>query len=103
MGLVTGAGDPLAGLRRNYRTAFLRYLPGRREPALAVAYELGREALTGGVSLLDLVRVHHEVLADTLAATAPDEVPDVIDAAADFLAEVLGATDMAQRSLRESD
>lgn len=97
------AGDPLTRLRRNYRTAFLRYLPGREEPPLAVAYELGREALTGGVSVLDLVRIHHEVLAETLAATASDEVPDVIDAAADFLAEVLAATEMAQRSLRESE
>jgi hypothetical protein len=92
----TGENDRLADLRRNYRTAFLRYLPNRSEPA---AYQLGRDALTAGVSVLDLVRVHHEVLAGTIATTAPDEVADVIDAAADFLAEVLGTTDMAQRSL----
>jgi hypothetical protein len=95
----SGESDRLTDLRRNYRTAFLRYLPNRSEPALAAAYQLGRDALTGGVSVLDLVRVHHEVLAGTIATTTPDEVADVIDAAADFLAEVLGTTDMAQRSL----
>jgi hypothetical protein len=95
--------DRLTALRKNYRTAFLRYLPGRAEPALTVAYKLGRDALTSDISVLDLVRVHHEVLAETIAATSTDEVADVIDAAADFLAEALGTTDMAQRALQAPD
>lgn len=95
--------DRLDGLRRNYRIAFLRYLPSRSEPALMAAYELGRAAMTGGISVLDLVKVHHDVLADTVAATGPDEVGEVITAAAEFLAEALGTTEMAQRSLHDPD
>ncbi|MBO0811632.1 MAG: hypothetical protein J2P23_06255 [Microlunatus sp.] len=91
--------DPQDAFRRNYRAAFLRYLPSHAEPALATAYRLGRDALTGDITLLDLVRIHHDVLAQTLATAPADEVPDVIDAAADFLAEALAAADMAQRSL----
>lgn len=93
--------DKLAGFRRNYRIAFLRYLPSRSEQALMTAYELGRGAMTRGISLLDLVKVHHDVLADAVAETSPAEVGAVIKAAADFLAEVLGTTEMAQRSLHD--
>lgn len=98
-----GADDRFSDLRRNYRTAFLRYLPSRSEPALMTAYELGRDAMTSGISVLDLVRVHHEVLADTVASSRPAEIGDVIAAAGDFLAEALGTTEMAQRSLHDSD
>ena len=45
-------------LQRNYRTAFLRYLPSRDEAALHLGYEIGRAAMAGGLSLLDLGRMH---------------------------------------------
>ena len=93
--------DQLAGFRRNYRIAFLRYLPSRREAALMAAYELGRGAMSSGISLLDLVKVHHDVLAEAVAETSPAEIGAVIQAAAEFLAEVLGTTEMAQRLLHD--
>ncbi len=98
---VAGSRDPLAALLRDYRVAFLRYLPRRDEAALSAAYELGRSALAGQVSVLDIVRVHHEVLREIVAATVTGSVDDVIDAGADFLSETLAAIEMARRRLHE--
>jgi hypothetical protein len=89
----------LERLVQDYRIAFLRYLPRRQEAALAAAYALGREALGDGVSLLDLVHVHHQVLADSLEPARPGEYSNVVSAAGTFFAEVVAAYDMAQRAL----
>jgi hypothetical protein len=88
---------------RDYRAAFLRYLPRRDEAALHSGYELGRTAVAHQVSLLELVRIHHEVLVDVLVDTADDELPDVAVAASSFLAEVLATFDMTQRGLGHPD
>ena len=45
-------------LARDYRAAFLRYLPRQAEAAAHSGYELGRSAVADGVSILELVRVH---------------------------------------------
>ena len=84
-------------LTRDYRVAFLQYLPGRREAALTRGYELGRAAVTEGLSILELARVHHEVFLEVLRDTPPEEVPDVATAASEFFLEVLATFDMAQR------
>ncbi|TQJ52213.1 phosphatase RsbU N-terminal domain-containing protein [Phycicoccus sp. SLBN-51] len=94
---MTDAG----ALTRDYRTAFLRYLPRRDEAALAMGYELGREAVASGTSLLELAQIHHEILLEVLADTRADEVLDVATAASEFLLEVLATFDMAQRALRD--
>jgi hypothetical protein len=88
---------------RDYRAAFLRYLPRHDEAALHSGYELGRSAVAHGVSLLELVRIHHEVLAPVLLDAATDELPDVAVAASNFLVEVLATFDMTQRGLRKPD
>jgi len=87
-------------LRRNYRAAFLQYLPRREEAALHKGYEIGRNAVAGGISLLELAQVHHEVLLDVLRDTRTDELPAVAEAASEFLLEVLATHHMAQRDLR---
>ena len=100
------AGRALADtetLTRDYRVAFLRYLPQRSEAALAHGYEIGRSAVGEGVSLLDLIHVHHTVLAELLR-DSPDRVDDVLEAGGEFLREVLATADMVQRGLtRRSD
>jgi hypothetical protein len=90
----------LAPLTRNYRTAFLRYLSRRDEPPLHTAYEIGRSAIEAGISLLDLVRIHHEVLLEALRDTSSEELTTVATGAAEFLLEVLATYDMAQRGFR---
>jgi hypothetical protein len=96
-------GRTLAGFARDYRIAFLRYLPRHEEVALTAGYALGREAVSDGVSLLELVRIHHEVLGDVLADCRPDEVAPAASDASRFLLEVLGPFDMAQRRLLDPD
>jgi hypothetical protein len=88
----------LDDLQRDYRAAFLRYLPRREEAALLVAYNIGREAVASGLSILELARVHHEVLLGVLRETTQDEIADVAGCASEFFLEVLATFDMAQRS-----
>ena len=95
-------GD-LEDLTRDYRVAFQRYLPQRSEAALTLGYELGRSAVDQGTSPLDLVDVHHVVLAEVLADLRDDRAQEVLAAAAEFLREVLATLDMVQRGIRGED
>jgi hypothetical protein len=90
---VTTLGD----LLRDYRAAFLRHLGRRQEATLHAGYQLGRSALASDISLLDVVRVHHDVLVEVLRSSPADEGPAVAEAASDFLLEVLASYDMSQR------
>ena len=94
----------LDAVRRDYRVAFLRYLPRREEAALHRGYEIGRSAVVRGLSLLDLATVHHQVLLEALKETrdTPEDVALVATAASEFLLEVLATYDMTQRSLRDN-
>ena len=91
-------GD-LTRLRQSYRVGFLRYLSRRDELTLHTAYELGRRGLATGVSLLDLVQIHHAVLVDALNDPGAGELRDIADAAAAFLAEVLAPFEMTRRAV----
>lgn len=93
----------LEDLTRDYRVAFQRYLPQRSEAALTLGYELGRSAVDHGISPLDLVDVHHVVLAEMLTDRRDDRAQDVVAAAAEFLREVLATLDMVQRGIRAGD
>jgi Phosphoserine phosphatase RsbU, N-terminal domain len=88
---------PRETLLRDYRAAFLRFLSRHEESALHAGYQLGRGALAGGRSLLEVVQVHHEVLAEVLRDSPGDEVPLIARSASDFLVEVLASYDMARR------
>ena len=81
-------------VERDYRAAFLRYLPRREEVALHSAYLLGRTALEDGLSLLEIARLHHAVLLEVLDDSRPEDVSHVASAAAEFLVEVLATYDM---------
>jgi hypothetical protein len=90
----------LEDLTRDYRAAFLRYVAQRSEAALTVGYQLGRQSVERGTGLLDLVQVHHEVLAEVLAESPADSA-DLASAASEFLLEVVSTFDMAQRRLQD--
>jgi Phosphoserine phosphatase RsbU, N-terminal domain len=96
-----GSGDPTEALARDYRAAFLRYLPRRDEAARLSGYELGRSAVARGVTILQLAQVHHDVFLEVLRETPADELADVATAASDFFLEVLATHDMAQRVFLE--
>ena len=89
--------NALERLRRNYRAAFLRYLPNRDEAALDAGYQIGRSAVVDGLSILDLVQVHHDVLREVLRTGSPEELDGLTATAADFLVEVLATYEMTRR------
>jgi hypothetical protein len=86
-------------MQRDYRAAFLRYLPRHDEAALHSGYLIGRNAVANGVSMLELVCVHHDVLLEVLRDTPAVDLADVAGGASQFLVEVLATFDMAQRAL----
>ncbi len=92
----------LEDLTLDYRAALQRYLPQRSEAALTSGYQLGRQAILQEVSLLDVVHVHHLVLAEILQDSSKDDVQAVTSASSEFLLEVLATFDMAHRSFRST-
>jgi Phosphoserine phosphatase RsbU, N-terminal domain len=90
--------DALSALRQNYASAFVGYLSLREETGLRAAYELGRGAMADGISILDLVEIHHEVLLDNLAEVKNvQELTDIGRAGAAFLVEALASFEMTRR------
>ena len=87
----------LERLHRNYRAAFLRYLPNRDEAALDAGYQIGRSAVADGLTILDLAQVHHDILREVLRTSSQEELDGVTASAADFLVEVLATYEMTRR------
>jgi signal transduction histidine kinase len=88
---------------KDYRSAFGEYLRLGGEAALRRAYELGRRALAGKMSLMELVSLHHQTLHAILAH--PQSVPrlkELLAAAADFQAENLSPFEMAHRGVQDA-
>jgi len=88
------------GLMRDYRVAFLGYLPRREEAALHRGYELGRAAVGHGLSLLELAQVHHVVLLEAMSQTPAEDQPEIGRAAAEFFLEVLATFELSQQAFR---
>jgi hypothetical protein len=90
--------DELDTLRRNYTPAFLAHLTRHDEATLRAGYELGREAMVMGLSMLDLVDIHHAVFSDVVMSVRNvAELPDIVSAAASFLVEALAPFEMTRR------
>ena len=80
-----------------YRVALERHLEAPGETTLRAAYELGREAMADGISILDIVAVHHDVLRHR-----PTVFATVLGSAGDLLREALSSYEMAYRALDET-
>jgi serine phosphatase RsbU (regulator of sigma subunit)/anti-sigma regulatory factor (Ser/Thr protein kinase) len=92
----------LDAFRSGYMAAFRSYLAGGGETGLESAYELGREAVAGELSLLELAGIHHEVLADILASAPKSDLERVARAGTDFFRESLSTFEMIQRGFGEA-
>jgi Phosphoserine phosphatase RsbU, N-terminal domain len=89
-------------LRSSYAAGLQAYLRDPNEHTLHAAYELGREAVTRELDVLDLALVHHEALAAALCAADPDELERLTRSAGDFLVESLSAFEMIRRAYTEA-
>jgi GAF domain-containing protein len=88
--------------RPSYAAAFEVFLVDPTETALRTAYELGRDAVSQQVGLLELAQIHHAAVLSAL--TGPTETPDlerITRAASDFFLEVLSAYEMLRRAVTE--
>jgi GAF domain-containing protein len=83
-----------------YRRALGDHIVTGGEGGLREAYEMGRQAVSTGLSLLELVSVHHEALACELASSA--SASEATLAAGQFMAESLSAFEMVQRGFQEA-
>jgi len=93
--------NPLSRLTQNYTPAFLAFLNNPDEQRLHRAYELGRTALADGVSLLDLIRTHHQAFGQVVTTLDAGTHAETVDAAASFLIEALAPYEMAHRGYLE--
>ncbi len=85
-----------------YDAAFSRYLARPGEAGLAVAYEIGRSAVSRGLSLLDLSAMHHAALLRELkGAGGPSDLEPRTVAASAFFNEVLATFEMTRRGFVE--
>lgn len=87
--------------RDAYLEAFVAYLDDAGEGALQSAYELGREAIAGNLSVLELSEAHHHALRAT-TRQADRDLSSVIEAGATFFAESLSTFEMTQRGFFEA-
>jgi Stage II sporulation protein E (SpoIIE)/Phosphoserine phosphatase RsbU, N-terminal domain len=84
-----------------YRSALADYLASGDESGRAQAYELGRQAVAEGVSLLELAALHRAAEADWLARS-PERFKSDQTAGTQFFLEALSTFDMAQRGFWEA-
>jgi hypothetical protein len=89
-------------LRRSYASALQAYIRDSNERTLRPAYELGREAITSELGVLDLALAHHEALAAALRAAEPEDVDRLVRSATDFLLDSLSAFEMIRRAYTEA-
>jgi len=88
---------------RRYAAALHEALADRGdEGALSAAYDIGRDAVRQGLSVLDLAMIHTEALAGELAATPERAAERTARAAGDFFLESLSAFEMLARVMRQS-
>jgi signal transduction histidine kinase len=87
----------------NYSSALDSYLTRQDETALRQAYELGREAMTRGTSLVELVLIHQEAFFLSFRKkTNRARVDRLAPLGNEFLAEVLSPYEMAHRGFQEA-
>jgi hypothetical protein len=89
----------LGDLTQDYRTTLLRFLPHHDEGARAAAYDLGRRAVAAEVSLLEVCRVHHQVVMEVLRDAPTDELLALVEGSTELLLEALAAYDMTHRGV----
>jgi Phosphoserine phosphatase RsbU, N-terminal domain/GAF domain len=101
--MMAGPSTGTGPFRAAYATALHGHLRDPTEISLRVAYELARDAVSRGLSILDLAVAHQEALLSALEdASDTAQVQRIVRAAGDFLLEGLSTYEMVQRGFREA-
>jgi signal transduction histidine kinase len=94
--------DSCEAMCGDYSQALERYVTDGGEIALSRGYDLGRKALSKGISLLELSAMHQRALLTLIPRHAGEEV-EVVKAATQFLAETLAPFEMANLGFFEAN
>jgi len=86
-----------------YRRALTDFLAGAGEDALLRAYEIGRQAMAGGVGLLEIVTLHHDALRQAMTGLPPDQRAAAMRSGEAFLVEALSPYEMSQQAVGEAN
>jgi signal transduction histidine kinase len=90
-------------LSRRLRSLLQEHLAKGDEGTLEGAYELGRQALDGGVGILEMTTAHHEALRALLReAGAPANPMEILESAQALFVESLSPYEMTQMTFRET-
>lgn len=101
--MSAGAGTGVVAFRAAYASALADYLGDPSEGSLRIAYELGREAVSRRLSMLELAVAHQEAFVSALAGGSHSaETQEVTRAAGDFFLESLSSFEMVQRGFQEA-
>jgi signal transduction histidine kinase len=87
---------------RSYQDALQSYLRDQGEEHLHRAYEMGRDALVGGLGVLEVAAWHNQALRRLLAIEEAADRSQACEAAGRFLAESLSPFEMSHRGTREA-
>jgi hypothetical protein len=101
--VTTGNRAAAEPFRSAYASALADYLREPSERLLRVAYELGRQAVSRQLSVLDLAVAHQEALLSALSETSSTAMMrHVTRGAGDFFLESMSSFEMVQRGLAET-
>ncbi|MDB6122933.1 MAG: Histidine kinase [Pedosphaera sp.] len=91
-------------LSHQYMAALRTYLSDKNERALLQAYELGRKTIADGLGVIDMARIHEEVLLCLLPKShGHRESIQVAKGAGTFLAESLSPFEITHRGFRDAN
>jgi two-component system NtrC family sensor kinase len=93
----------MRSLEPDYISAIVAHLSEQNEASLSRAYELGREALSAGLGILDVWSLHDAVHTELVFAASAADRQRVTEAIGDFFREFLSPFEMSFRGYREAN
>ena len=88
----------------HYEAALFEYLAAPDEHALLRGYDLGRDALTSGVGLLEMIAMHERAVASAMTrARSESQRRNLLDAQSAFLIEALSPFEIARRAFHDTN
>src|ERR1700757_1884039 len=96
--------EPFGELSQQYMVALRNYLADRSERALHQAYEFGRKTIADGLGVIDMAKIHEDVLLSLLPRSSnTQESIKMARTAGAFLTESLSPFEITHRGFRDSN
>lgn len=94
--------NPTSSLPVTYHSALRDYLAQPNEVTRQQAYELGRAAMSAGLGVFDVIRLHHQALNDGVVIRDPVAIVRAAPMLEAFLLETLSPFEAAHRGFRRA-